>query len=368
MVAERRVSGLDVPREHRRREGAELGLACDEDLRLLGRHRARCELLLIALVLGVRRLGTEPGLRLRGPRDPLDRLRGRLASGLWTEPLRGCVPQHSVATRILRLYIRGVTDRRQQLLDAVLDAPHDEAPRIAFAEWLDAQGDPQGEFIRLQLAAWHARRNRDVAKCVDLEKRAEALLAAHRRQWENSVSSLARNPTFIRGFVEDVTLSAREALEHLDAVYRLAPIRHLSIEDAHGQLDRLLQLPDLARLRSLNLWDSGLTDRDADLLAHSPHLTGLKILNLGFNAIGMPGLEALCASRTLANLDYLNLAGNPVPKPDESIAIDGLSGRIVREGIHLSELGRELEQRYGHIRWLHGPSLLSFYPPSADDY
>ncbi|MCA9174948.1 MAG: TIGR02996 domain-containing protein [Planctomycetales bacterium] len=38
----------------------------------------------------------------------------------------------------------------EELYQQVLAAPHDDAPRLTYADWLTAQGDIRGEFIRLQ--------------------------------------------------------------------------------------------------------------------------------------------------------------------------------------------------------------------------
>ena len=35
-------------------------------------------------------------------------------------------------------------------LQAIRDAPDDDAPRLIYADWLDERGDPRGEFIRVQ--------------------------------------------------------------------------------------------------------------------------------------------------------------------------------------------------------------------------
>ena len=35
---------------------------------------------------------------------------------------------------------------------AIHAAPHDAAPRLVYADWLDERGDPRGEFIRVQVA------------------------------------------------------------------------------------------------------------------------------------------------------------------------------------------------------------------------
>jgi uncharacterized protein (TIGR02996 family) len=68
--------------------------------------------------------------------------------------------------------------RHRDLLAAVYAAPDDDAPREAYAAWLDTQRDPRAEFIRLQLAAAKA------GKWLKADKgRASALLKAHGKAW-----------------------------------------------------------------------------------------------------------------------------------------------------------------------------------------
>lgn len=43
-------------------------------------------------------------------------------------------------------------DDGDRLLQAVLDDPGDDAPRLVLADWLEERGDPRGEFIRVQVA------------------------------------------------------------------------------------------------------------------------------------------------------------------------------------------------------------------------
>ena len=35
-------------------------------------------------------------------------------------------------------------------LQAIVEAPDDDTPRLIYADWLEERGDPRGEFIRLQ--------------------------------------------------------------------------------------------------------------------------------------------------------------------------------------------------------------------------
>ena len=37
-----------------------------------------------------------------------------------------------------------------QLLAAIIEDPDDDAPRLVYADWLQAQGDPRGELMQLQ--------------------------------------------------------------------------------------------------------------------------------------------------------------------------------------------------------------------------
>ncbi len=37
-------------------------------------------------------------------------------------------------------------------LQAIIERPDDDAPRLIYADWLDERGDPRGEFIRVQCA------------------------------------------------------------------------------------------------------------------------------------------------------------------------------------------------------------------------
>lgn len=64
--------------------------------------------------------------------------------------------------------------------------------------------------------------------------------------------------------------------------------------------------------RSLSLWDRGLGDEEAALLARCDALCELTSLDLGWNRIGPAGLRALIASPVLSRLERLNLYHNDV--------------------------------------------------------
>lgn len=257
-----------------------------------------------------------------------------------------------------------MTDRRHELYQAVLSDPDSLEPRLAMATWLDEQGDPQGEFIRLQIAAAKEPGRVGSRRYAELCEAADKLLAKHGAAWANSITCLSPRG-FIRGFVEQVLLTAREFLASAPSLYTRAPIRQLILLDAWEVVDELVGSPLLDRIVSLSMFQSRLDDRAITKLAASTHLGKLKALNLGFNDIGQRGLDALCASERLPSLVYLNLAGNKVKEPIEEYGEE--YGRVVREGAYLDAAGRAVEERFGYRKWFHGPSLLPNYPPWDDE-
>ena len=61
---------------------------------------------------------------------------------------------------------------------------YDDAPRIAFADWLDEHKDPErAEFIRLQCELESIRGRYEIDSVVELEIREEELLSSHQEEW-----------------------------------------------------------------------------------------------------------------------------------------------------------------------------------------
>src|SRR5262249_3973971 len=70
---------------------------------------------------------------------------------------------------------------REALEAALVDNPDDLAAHMAYADYLQEQGDPRGEFIQVQLALEDEAR--PAAERKQLQKREEALRKAHVRGW-----------------------------------------------------------------------------------------------------------------------------------------------------------------------------------------
>lgn len=235
------------------------------------------------------------------------------------------------------------------LLRDVLNAPDEDAPRIAYADYMATQPDASSQaralFIRAQL------------ELAGLEPRSKAafeqtgevlrLLDAHGASWTASVRQYADDPVFDRGFVELVRCTGAGFLAHAHDLLALAPIRHLTLTSV-DDLDALLASPHLAQIRSLALDRVGLTDPMLATLATSPGLAQLRWLSIANNAVTRVGAESLAGSRALPRLAYVRFYGNPFD-PGERQGHD--QGMIVDRW--LPKEGRDLEAKFGHLRWLH---------------
>jgi uncharacterized protein (TIGR02996 family) len=211
-------------------------------------------------------------------------------------------------------------DQRQAFLQAIIDAPDDDTPRLVFADWLDEHGDPdRAEFIRAQLALeplekWSPHR-------MDLEDRVADLLMAHRAAWLRDLPGWAQTdedsfygPTFRRGFVHRAEPKPAEFIEDWEDLFAVAPVEvaRLGLKD-DGQL--LFDCPGLPRLRRLELIYFAESPSLSALLA-SPHLAGLRGLMLDFyrpipgtKAMSAAGMRALAQCEALSGLRELNLSG-----------------------------------------------------------
>lgn len=165
---------------------------------------------------------------------------------------------------------------RDALESALIENPDDVATHYAYADYLQEQGDPRGEFIQLQLASEDPERSETERR--KLQARAKELLKEHHREW--------------LGILADGLLPPREDLEWtwplpnhltehhfargwLDSLVLHNPYGHVD----HKDLGPLLCLaPEARLLRKLVLeFDGGLVQA---LLA-SPFLQNLRVFHLG---------------------------------------------------------------------------------------
>lgn len=240
----------------------------------------------------------------------------------------------------------------QDLLDAVLAAPDADEPRLAYAAWCERQTDEATQarsvFIRAHIALANAEKGITEANTFALRSQAETLVDRYGSLWAAPLANLVAGFEYDRGFVELITISAARFLEHAADLFRLAPIRHLTLTDVAEVAEALFASPHLKTIRSLKMKRCDLTDAHASMLAASPVLDQLRWLSIAENAISFEGADALAASTTLPHLAYVHFYGNPV-NPSEQFAYDG---EIIMDA-WLPEDGERLEARHGYLPWLH---------------
>src|SRR5262245_59570255 len=86
------------------------------------------------------------------------------------------------------------------LLAVIWEHPHEDTPRLIYADWLDEHGQPErAEFIRVQIEL--AKVNRwDDAPEPALKQREKELWTKWRRRWRSHLPKPRRKCQFHRGF------------------------------------------------------------------------------------------------------------------------------------------------------------------------
>jgi uncharacterized protein (TIGR02996 family) len=115
----------------------------------------------------------------------------------------------------------------EAFLQAILEAPDDDTPRLIYADWLEEQDDPRGEFIRVQCQL--ARLAPDDPARPALEERERRLYAEVSPGWPGSPRDRAAAFAFCRRALVAGTIPVQWYLERAD-FFRLAPCPGLRID------------------------------------------------------------------------------------------------------------------------------------------
>jgi uncharacterized protein (TIGR02996 family) len=291
------------------------------------------------------------------------------------------------------------------LLRAIAQAPEEDTPRLAYADWLDEQGgEPakaRAEFIRLQVSLY--RTPELLADPAAARLRAAELLDRYRAAWGLPTGLLQSRCVIRRGFVDELIAGGDwNAANDPAAVLKLLPhhpvrrlrlygfrpggpdvfeilealdvpafrrVRHLAvcgeqwIDELFGRLFGLEQFPEL---ESLSLIGTGLTPRTVAVIARHPRLGGLHDLSISFagafwlnprqhvwRGVRDDGAVALAESPLLGNLRELSLRATAVgPAGARALAASAtladLRRLVLTENPDIDRPGREaLLARFG---------------------
>jgi uncharacterized protein (TIGR02996 family) len=213
---------------------------------------------------------------------------------------------------MLTLWTRGAITwfmaDNQTLLNAIVESPDDDAVRLVYSDWLEEHGEAdRAEFVRAQIEL--ARGIADDARRERLRQRERELLAAHELEWVGPLRAAVRRATFVRGFVERVTVHP-DRLKRAAPLLESVPVRHLIVASRNEARDvgAVATLPQLGRITTLDLRDGcTLSVKSVRQIANSPHLAGVTDLILRQRTIEEGVAEVLGGTPALARLRTLDL-------------------------------------------------------------
>ncbi|MCI0703349.1 MAG: TIGR02996 domain-containing protein, partial [Planctomycetia bacterium] len=138
------------------------------------------------------------------------------------------------------------------LLAAIWEHPHEDTPRLMYADWLEETGTKanvaRAEFIRLQCE--FARLDEDDLRFRVGRAAANKLAKQWGATWKMGVSRSLRGAKWHRGFLQpdDRGINFAELVQMPTTELYATPTRSFSVMDAASRFDQLLAWPHLARL------------------------------------------------------------------------------------------------------------------------
>jgi uncharacterized protein (TIGR02996 family) len=225
-------------------------------------------------------------------------------------------------------------------LQAIIEQPDDDTPRLVYADWLDDQGDEhsamQAAFIRAQITRaklrwpWVDRETWEAC-----EEREKPYLQWHWPEGIRELSGVGVSWEFRRGFVGVMRVESLSAFQkHAPSALEKFPLEGVcfvprggpssipssgprTARAVHaaiylGNVRELAAEPLLARFRQLDLWGNPLGDDGVRALLVSPYLASVRALRLAQTGLRAEGAAAVADTAALAGLEELDLSHNHI--------------------------------------------------------
>jgi uncharacterized protein (TIGR02996 family) len=234
--------------------------------------------------------------------------------------------------------------------------PEDTIPRLIYADWLEENGDPLAELIRVQCELAESGPGSD--SYVELKRRQSELLVEHDKRVLQPLKKYSLHHIDVaRGFVESIRIDAPTLLKHASEIVSLIPgLCSMTIRKAKPHWKKLLSLPELKHVPSLTFRAAGIDDEQLIQLLNCKHLTNLVELDLSNNSITSKGACAIAECENLPNLQSLSLTRNPI----RSVGLNAICRSPLRRSLtklHVQEcdinnIDRRLKQPLPNLREL----------------
>lgn len=202
------------------------------------------------------------------------------------------------------------------LLKAIQADPDDELSRLALADWLDDNGDPQrAEFVRVQCEL--ARGVADKFRRAHLEERERQLLFEYVASWLGPFAETNKPICRYQRGTATITMHAMALLQPYtlplaEKWFTRGWVLHLALSGSALNLSELFTQPWLGQLSGLRL-DKIQASSLMDALLGCDQLGGLR--QLGLIAAGMAGqtgwLRKTPAAESIGTLDLGQSGGTP---------------------------------------------------------
>src|SRR5947209_10059060 len=140
----------------------------------------------------------------------------------------------------------------EAFLQAILEQPDDDAPRLVYADWLEEHGESErAAFIRLHIEL--AGMDPDDSRRDEVRRKLGPMLHGQQVAWRARLGRGVDGLRLARGFAEGVRLTATHWLRRGRRLLEAAPIREVQLSEAGPQVEALAAAATLARLTALDL-------------------------------------------------------------------------------------------------------------------
>ena len=188
---------------------------------------------------------------------------------------------------------------KEQFEQAIFENPQDASNFAVYADWLQEQGDPRGEFIQFQLSLEDRKRPKEERDA--LRGREAALLDEHAWEWLGSLASLLLQ--------QDEATGKIEKRRGFDFWFTRGWLGTIRTERLYPRVaERIAEAPEARLLDTLIIGRNG--DEACSTLENLDLVSRLIELDLSRTQMTNSGVWALLRCEGVRDLKYLDVSDN----------------------------------------------------------